>query len=746
MPVTSFPVGGAGVSVSVGDFNGDGKLDLAFANQNLNAVSVLLGDGKGGFGLKTDFPTGVNPFSIVTGDFNGDGKLDLAVANEADNTVSVLLGDGLGGFGAKTDFPLGHAPFSVALGDFNGDGKLDLAVASEGDNTVSVLLGDGLGGFGAKADFPTGSAPVSVAVGDLNGDGKLDLVVANYGDSVSVLIGDGTGHFGPKKEFAAGANPRGVAVADLNGDGKLDLAVANTSSNNVSVLLGDGLGGFAPKTDYLTGGYPMSVAVGDFDRDGKPDLAVATGGYGVVVLPGAGDGTFSLEPALAAGPGPSYVAVADLNGDLYPDLVVADPSAASVQVLMNAAAPVIVGVRDVPNDQGGHVFITWHYPVDALRGFVTGYRIWRRIPLLAAETSTSAASQSHSRPAMTASKRTRGSSLGETFWEAIADLPTARLVSYGYDAQTTQDSLHGSNPYTAFFVEALTGDPAVFVDSAPDSGYSVDNLAPPMPAPFTATYAFSQNALHWGTSPAPDLLEFQLYRGTNQLFVPGPSNLVIATRDTGYTDSPGSYFYKLGAVDIHGNVSLYALVTPSSPVGTLASVSSVEEAADHIKITWFSSNPDLAANVYRRTADGDWTALGAITADASGYLSFTDRGVTEGTRYGYRLGIMNGGVEAFAGETWATAEVLEFALDGARPNPAAHGQLTVQFSLPSAEPARIDLFDISGRRVAGREVSSTGPGRHVVDLAQGQRVSAGVYVVRLSQGKQVRTARAVVLN
>jgi hypothetical protein len=339
----------------------------------------------------------------------------------------------------------------------------------------------------------------------------------------------------------------------------------------------------------------------------------------------------------------------------------------------------------------------------------------------------------------------RAAGVATTYWEALATLPAEGLPGYGYDSPTTQDSLPGSNPFTAFFITAL-GEYGSFYESNVDSGYSVDNLSPPMPAPFTATYSFSQNALHWGTSPAPDLLEFRLYRGTNQLFVPGPSNLVIATRDTGYTDSPGNYFYKLAAVDIHKNVSLYALVTPVSPVGALASVASVEEAADHIRVTWFSSNPGLAANVYRRTADGDWAAMGPITGDGSGYLSFTDRGVTEGARYGYRLGIMNGGVEAFAGETWATAEVLEFALQGAMPNPAVHGQLTVQFSLPSAEPARIDLFDITGRRVAGREVSSMGPGRHVVDLAQGGRVPAGVYVVRLSQGKQVRTVRAVALN
>ena len=131
------------------------------------------------FGAKTDFGTGSRPHSVAVGDFNGDGKLDLAVANGSSNTVSILLGTGTGSFGAKTDFGTGIDPISVAVGDFNGDGKLDLAVANSNGDTVSILLGTGTGSFGAKTDFGTGSGPNSVAVGDFNGDGKLDLAVAN---------------------------------------------------------------------------------------------------------------------------------------------------------------------------------------------------------------------------------------------------------------------------------------------------------------------------------------------------------------------------------------------------------------------------------------------------------------------------------------------------------------------------------------------------------------------------------------
>jgi hypothetical protein len=286
---TDFGTGSFPLSVAVGDFNGDGNLDLATAYaSNTGTVSILLGTGTGSFGAKTDFVTGI-PNSVAVGDFNGDGNLDLAVANYYGDTVSILLGTGTGSFGAKTDFVTGSGPYSVAVGDFNGDGNLDLAVANLGDEfdfgfdaprTVSILLGTGTGSFGAKADFGTGIGPLSVAVGDFNGDGKLDLAVAggSYDGShaVSILLGIGTGSFGPKNDFGTGTGSISISVAvgDFNGDGNLDLAGANPGSDTVSILLGTGTGSFGPKTDFGTGSEP-SVAVGDFNGDGKLDLVVS---------------------------------------------------------------------------------------------------------------------------------------------------------------------------------------------------------------------------------------------------------------------------------------------------------------------------------------------------------------------------------------------------------------------------------------------------------------------------------------
>ncbi|GAA4414612.1 hypothetical protein GCM10023187_44320 [Nibrella viscosa] len=271
----NYSVGSGPYSVAIGDLNGDGKADLAVANNNDHNVLVLLGDGNGGFGTPATYGVGIYPSLVVIGDLNGDGKPDLVSANWGTNNVSVLLNNGDGSFSPATNYAVGSGPRSVVIADFNGDGKPDLAVANNYTNDVSILLGDGSGSFSAATNFTAGNLCHSVAVGDFNGDGKLDLATANYyGSSASVLLGDGNGNFGLPTEYSIGVFPTQIAVGDLNGDGKSDLAITNYNSNNISVLVGRGDGTFSNAINYSVGSNPFGIAIGDLNSDGKSDLAV----------------------------------------------------------------------------------------------------------------------------------------------------------------------------------------------------------------------------------------------------------------------------------------------------------------------------------------------------------------------------------------------------------------------------------------------------------------------------------------
>ena len=283
-----FDAGSGPQSVAVGDFNGDGKPDLAVVNSYSNNVSILLGNGDGTFQIHVDYPTGAQPGSVAIGDFNGDGKLDLAVVNSYSNNVSVLLGNGNGTFQPAVSYGTGSGtgPAFVAVGDFNHDGKLDLAVANSNSSNVSVLLGNGDGTFQTAVNYDVGGAPTSIAVGDFNHDGKLDLAVAvpvpGPSTYVSVLLGNGDGTFQTAVNYNAPYAPDAVAVGDFNGDGNLDLVVGNRSSN-ISVFLGNGDGTFRTAVNYSAGYNPSSVAVGDFNNDGTLDLAVANSGSSTTV-------------------------------------------------------------------------------------------------------------------------------------------------------------------------------------------------------------------------------------------------------------------------------------------------------------------------------------------------------------------------------------------------------------------------------------------------------------------------------
>jgi hypothetical protein len=333
------------IGVVAADFNGDGRLDLAWANLTNHTVNMSLGDDNGTFTQK--FTIGLTePTAIAVGDFNGDGILDMAVNNYGTGGGAILQGNGDGTFGlVSVPFATGDSPNSIVAADLNGDGIEDLAVLNEcgSDNcatstspgTVSILIGNGNGTFTLKTESPSvGNLPQSMAMADFNGDGIPDLAVANFGggsgNSVSVLIGNGDGTFTAKPLIpTAGQGFPNLTVGDFTGNGHEDIAITTETEDDVStltILLGNGDGTFTQTpTSPTTGLLPGNVAAGDFNGDGVLDLAVSNELDNTVsVFLGKGDGTFTpIAPLLATDTQPASIAAGDFNGDGFSDLAVA---------------------------------------------------------------------------------------------------------------------------------------------------------------------------------------------------------------------------------------------------------------------------------------------------------------------------------------------------------------------------------------------------------------------------------------
>jgi hypothetical protein len=371
----NFAAGSRPSSLTLADFSGDGKVDVAVADYgnpsaaDAGGVSILFGNGDGSFQAAIPSLAGKNPINIAAGDFDNDGKQDLVLSLMGDRpqngngALKILFGNGDGTFTRTADFSAGIAPFSVAVSDFNGDGKLDFAV-TDVNSGVYVFLGNGDGSFRQSGPITAGNNPVAVTMGDLNGDGIMDLVVPDLHDptspdhgGVSILLGKGDGSFENPEYYKVGLFPTSVVLGDVNGDGKPDVVISSfiasigLAGSRVSVLLGNGDGTFAPDKWVGTGTaehlsvFPLSVAIADFDSDGKPDLAEVLGPW-VTVIRGNGDGTFQVLPPsepdqrvtmlFQADQGPFQLALQDLDGDGKPDIVVANQGSNSISVMINA--------------------------------------------------------------------------------------------------------------------------------------------------------------------------------------------------------------------------------------------------------------------------------------------------------------------------------------------------------------------------------------------------------------------------
>ncbi len=789
---------GTGVQgMQITDLNQDGTKDIVTVNYGADSLSVLMGIPGGGYLPRVDYPVGDRPFTVMVTDLNNDIQADLLVANYGTNNVSVLLGNGTGAFASRTDYATGTGPFIARSADFNEDGNVDVVCVNNTTDNVSILLGNGTGGLAAPVHYATADSPSWVVIGDFDRDGHKDLLVTNvFSNSFSILRGNGNGTFQPKVDtsLGAGSHPQSCTLAYLDGDDILDLAVAVAQpTNRLAVRMGNGTGGFGPQTNYPAGA-PVTVVAGDFNVDGKVDLATADqGGSNVSIHLNSGTGTFPTRTTTAVGGGPFSMAITDLTGDGEPDLVTGNYFANNVTVL-SGSVPGGWRLNDqIPNltafDQTGtsrslasylgkwvllDMCTSWCPPCNYMAEEAQQvYQTWVGHPTVQFEyltclvdgpTAGSPSSQADAqawsdlhdvqRPILHASGlpqsqvRPYNDAVGTNAFPSLLIIDPTGKIRYraagGMDGQSIVDQ-----------VAALAGvaAPTLYVPPPPP---------PPPPAPISmramtaATVEVKYGASTW-SGPlsvyeiSDDHRQTRLVADANNpvFGVPGiPSGAWIEIGSRVEDDLIERTYFFVATFDEH------AVIETALPWQVKVT-----------SITW----PDGAP----RVLDEETSPLVGVTfLDLGGdYWGFLETPIELYLQWngaqlqGSSMAIGNfpelppttngfsaaGIAFSHAGAVDVGPRAVPTRLELATPVPSPAFMTTaIRWSMPQAGDATLEIYDVSGRRVAQLHSGKAEAGEHTAswDLADddGKRVSAGVYFVRFVSGAEERSTRLVVVN
>jgi len=326
--------------ITSADFNNDGKPDIALANAGADTLSVIINSGNGNFSPTLNYKVGFNPWRVIALDLNSDGNIDLVTVNSTSGSnlcdITVLLGNGAGGFPSVTNYSVGPTPVAIAPGDFNHDGKIDLAVSGVMD--THFLYGQGNGTFNQALTYNLGWTGMSSTSGDFNGDGFLDLafIDAGSGSNMSVFLGTSTFL---NSYYVGGVDCWSMLSNDYNNDGLADIAVCNP--DHVFLLFG---GAFStPVTYTLNNNQTQGMTSSDINGDGYIDLIVAnTGKDNVSILFGSYNGVFTLfntEYTSGSGTIPCAVTSSDFNGDGLLDIATANYYTSDISILLNRVKP-----------------------------------------------------------------------------------------------------------------------------------------------------------------------------------------------------------------------------------------------------------------------------------------------------------------------------------------------------------------------------------------------------------------------
>lgn len=318
-----------------GDLDRDGAPDFTIPNETSGDVRIMHNDGCGSFAAPEIYvlPLDSVPSSNEGQDFDGDGWIDFATANQGGDTTTVLMNDGAGSFLPPTTSPSGTTPRGLVTLDVEGDGDIDLAIASRFSSNIALHRGNGDGTFAAPTFFEGGgAAETSLAAVDANGDGLFDLYAGHHdSQNVTSLLGDGTGNFVVADDIAAGGRPWMMAHGDVDADGVVDAAWCNSNTGGAGVSMGDGSGGLSAADLYPGGSFSLAIDLGDLDADGDLDLVVSSFGSGDYrVLRNNGSGNFAHVATFDATVAGSCAIVVDYDRDGDMDLVGIDELADEV--------------------------------------------------------------------------------------------------------------------------------------------------------------------------------------------------------------------------------------------------------------------------------------------------------------------------------------------------------------------------------------------------------------------------------
>jgi hypothetical protein len=514
-----------------------------------------------------------------------DGRAVCTTAN--DQMYPAIVSDGAGGIIAAWDDARvsGGSNYDIYAQHVLAAGAVDpawpvngIAVCSAaGAQVLPTILTDGAGGAMIAWSDPRSGSGYDIYMHHVQANGTLDINYITDG----ILVCNAAGSQLNPKLASDGNGGAIVTWYDLraNGDVYAQHMLASVGvdpawpANGLGVctavgdqqspqILGDGIGGAIITWYDGRNGVSSHIYAQRVLPTGSVDYNWGTDGKAVCTASG-----YQQNPVLVTdGAGGAIIAWQDVrmdNGDVYAQRI-------TKSGYLGTPEAVMAGVKDVPNDNGGHVRVSWNASYLEFDPYLSyaSYYLFRQIPARSAAQASAHGARLHAATdaaLQTGDIITTPAGASVLYWEFIASTSGFMVPGYSYNAATTGDSLGAGNPRTLFMVQTRAG--SFIANSLPDSGYSVDNIPPVTPAPFAANYAAGTTHLHWQPNPDADLANYRLYRGVGA-FTIGPASLIATPADTGYADAASAtYTYKLTAVDVHGNESPVATITPGGIAG-----------------------------------------------------------------------------------------------------------------------------------------------------------------------------------